>query len=1049
MKIVRIIISILFSLQTVFPLVAQSGNEWENPEVYEWNKEQPHSCFQSYGNASDAVADEAARSPWFLSLNGRWKFAYAPSIETCEADFYSTDLDDSSWAEIDVPSNWELQGYGEPIIRNIQYVFSPNPPYINIDNPVGSYRTVFSVPAGWDKHEVILHFGSIVGYARIYVNGQKVGMTKASKTPAEFNVTPFLKEGRNLLAVQVYRWHDGSYMEDQDTWRLSGIERDVYLQAYPKLTVWDYFLKSDLDDSYKHGIFNATVDLRAFSDNTIKSGHLRVELTDVTGEKVFSEVSSFKVKEEETVINFHGIIRNVETWSAEHPNLYNCIFTLSDDTGKQIAVTACKTGFRRIEIKNARLLVNGMPVYIKGVNRQEHNDVLGHVQTYETIMNDLKAIKRLNMNAIRTSHYPNHPLFYKLCDRYGIYVVDEANIETHGMGSVPYFKDTIPHPAYREEWRAAHTDRIDRMVQRDKNHACVIGWSLGNECGNGRIFYDEYRRLKCFDPGRFVQFEQAWERENTDIVCPMYPNYGRMKAYAKSGKQRPYIMCEYAHAQGNSNGNLKELWNLIYDSPNMQGGFIWLLKDEALKMSTEKQDGRTYWMYNGGLGSSRWLEDRRSELNTGTDGILLADGTPKPQAKEVKKIYQNIHFELKDSLKGIVSLHNLYDFTDLSNYDFGWTLLKNGTIVSKGSFQTKAKPHTESEVQLSLPTLQHDGSEYFLNIYAYTRVGTDLVPAKYEVACEQFRLVGDFFTELPKNKQVDGRLDYERLNDVLTFSYKEVSGKINLKSGLLTDYAIKGKRLMQQYPEPAFWRAPTDNDFGNKMPSRLGVWRTAHVNRRVEDITIGKYSQQGLPVTVRWKLIDIGVPYTLTYLIRNDASIVVTGSIDLEGKHLPELPRFGMRMELPACYENLNYYGRGPQENYIDRMTSAFVGCYTAKVTEQYFPYTRPQETGNKTDVRWMTLLDESGTGIRIIGLQPIAFSALHFAPEDLDPGLTRKMQHAVDVIPQKNIFLHVDWKQRGLGGDDSWGAMPYSKYRLQDKHYSYSYVIEAVKAEK
>ena len=470
------------------------NNEWENPAKYEWNKERSHADFRLYEQAEDTVNDKPRKSSWQHSLNGVWKFIYAPTIAASIKDFYRIDLPDSNWDTITVPSNWEIQGFGEPIIRNIQYVFSSNPPYIDVDNPVGTYRRTFTVPRNWQEREVFLHFGSISGYARIYVNGQQVGMTKASKTPAEFNVTNYLKEGENLLAVQIYRWHDGSYMEDQDFWRLTGIERDVFLQAYPKLTIWDFFLKSSLDSTYKNGIFNTTVDLREFTGNNVKKGTLKLELLDKTGKIVLSQQKKFDIEDEFTQLAFSGVIKNVSKWNAEKPSLYDCVITLWDDKNKQLAVTACKTGFRKIEIKNARLLVNGVPTYIKGVNRHEHNDSLGHVQTREFMMNDLKLIKQLNMNAVRTSHYPNHPLFYKLCDQYGIYIIDEANIETHGMGSVPYFKDTIPHPAYRSEWYAAHVDRITRMVERDKNEVYTWWTDLNNDFVRLNQNYQDYIR---------------------------------------------------------------------------------------------------------------------------------------------------------------------------------------------------------------------------------------------------------------------------------------------------------------------------------------------------------------------------------------------------------------------------------------------------------------------------------------------------------------------------------------------------------------------------
>ena len=977
-------------------------------------------------------------------MNGTWKFVYAPSIAESIKDFYCTDLSDNDWDTITVPSNWEIQGFGEPIIRNIQYVFSPNPPYIDVDNPVGTYRRTFTVPQNWQGREVLLHFGSISGYARIYVNGQQVGMTKASKTPAEFNVTNYLKKGENLLAVQVYRWHDGSYMEDQDFWRLSGIERDVFLTAYPQTTIWDFFLHAGLDDTYRHGQFRATVDLRSFNANaTLQKGTLTLELKDAGGKTVLSAQKAYCISDISTTLTFEGTVRNVRKWSAEHPSLYDCILTLRANDNKQQTVVAHKVGFRRIEIKNTRLLVNGVPTYIKGVNRHEHNDSLGHTQTREIIMNDLRLIKQLNMNAVRTSHYPNHPLFYQLCDQYGIYVVDEANIETHGMGSVPYFKDTIPHPAYRPEWYAAHVDRITRMVERDKNHPCIIGWSLGNECGNGIVFHDEYKRLKKYDPGRFVQFEQAWEDWNTDIVCPMYPNMWKITEYRKSGKQRPFIMCEYAHAQGNSNGNFKDLWDIIYDSPNLQGGFIWDFMDQGFKIKTEPRDGRTYWTYNGKMGSYKWLEDKKGELNTGTDGLISANGIPKPQAYEVKKVYQYIQFIAKDLGKGIISIKNRYDFTNLDEYAFMWEIYKNGEKISTGDFNVDLKPHEEKEIRLSLPVIPEDGNEYFLNLYVHTRVATDLVPAGYEVAREQMQLnKSSFFTSLPP---CSGKLSYETKDNILSFQSGAVSGKIDLKKGILFDYMINGKQPIRQYPEPAFWRAPIDNDFGNKMPVLAGVWRTAHVNRYVKKVTIGENNEKGLSVRVDWVLSDIQVPYTMEYLVRDNGTVIVTGSIDLTGTKLPELPRFGMRMELHQPYENLTYYGRGPFENYIDRYSGAFIGRYEDKVENQFYWYIRPQETGNKTDVRWLTLLDSGGLGVKITGLQPISFSALHFSPEDLDPGLTRKLQHTIDIVPQKNIFLHVDLKQRGLGGDNSWGMYPHNEYRLLDKKYTYSYMIELV----
>ena len=1038
MKKIMVCLSVLWLVAGV-ACGAEACNEWENPQKFEWNKEAAHPVFMLYDDEGAALSGDFSRSPWFKSLNGTWKFAYAADIGRRTEGFYAEGFDDTGWDTLSVPSNWELKGYGEPIIRNIQYVFPANPPYVEVENPVGMYRKAFTVPKAWAGREVILHFGSISGYAQVYVNGRRVGMTKAAKTPAEFNVTPFLHGGENLLAVEVYRWHDGSYMEDQDYWRLSGIERDVYLQAYPRTTVWDFFLKPDLDSRYENGIFKAVVALRDFAGGSKGRGHVEMKLLDGAGTTVWKQKREFKMAGGADTLAFSGRLKGVARWTAETPALYDCVLTFRDGEGEE-NVTACKVGFRKIEIKDAKLHVNGVPIYIKGVNRHEHHDVLGHVQTREAILEDLRQMKRLNINAIRTCHYPNHPAFYELCDRYGFYVVDEANIETHGMGSVPYFKDTLNHPAYREDWYAAHVDRITRMVERDKNHACVIGWSLGNECGNGKVFHDEYLRLKTYDPSRFVQFEQAWEDWNTDVVCPMYPAMGRILAYRDSGKRRPYIMCEYAHAQGNSNGNLKDIWDAVYDSPNLQGGFIWDFKDQGFKMRTEAQDGRTYWTYNGRMGSRRWLEGKPGEWNTGTDGILSADGTPKPQAWEVKKVYQYVEFRGERLKEGLLTVRNRHDFTDLEEYDFAWSLLKDGRQAASGTFRVNLVPHGQVDVRLDLPDMPEDGSEYFLNVYARTRKTAGLLPAGYEVAKEQFRMGGgDFFARMP---DVLGDLSYGVEGTTLSFRSGRVSGKVDLKKGILYDYALDGVSPFRQYPEPAFWRPPVDNDFGNKMPLLCGVWRTAHVNREVKDVKVGEPSEAGLPVRVEWMLSDIGVPYIMEYLIRNDGSVQVTGTIDLSGRNLPELPRFGMRMELDGRYGHLCYYGRGPQENYIDRNSSALMGLYEDEVENQSYPYIRPQETGNKTNVRWLSLTDGTGRGVEITGLQPLGFSALHYAPEDLDPGLTRKLQHTIDVSPRKDIFLHVDLKQRGLGGDNSWGMLPHRQYRLLDKRYTYGYVI-------
>jgi len=1016
------------------------NNDWENHQFIEWNKEKPHATFMLFGNQADVVKDDYSRSPYYKSLNGSWKFVYVDKQADRVKDFYRTDLNDASWKNITVPSNWELEGFGIPIYTNIVYPHPKNPPFIGENNPVGTYRKTFTVPQNWDGREVMLQFGSITGCAFVYVNGQKIGMTKASKSPAEFNITRHLKKGANLLAVQVFRWHDGSYLEDQDFWRLTGIERDVAIYALPKVSVWDFFLKSDLDAQYKNGLFSADVMLRRFANIGNKSGSVTIDILDKSGNKVFSQQKSFSFGSDTMqAVRFEGTVANPLKWSAEAPSLYDCIITLNNGG---TTYTGAKIGFRKVEIKNAQLLINGVPTYVHGVNRHEHDPVKGHVPSREMMIKDIQLMKLFNVNADRTSHYPNDPLWYKLCDQYGIYLVDEANIETHGMGaSLQGWFDTTKHPAYIPSWAPAHMDRIERLVERDKNHPSVIIWSLGNECGNGKVFHDAYLWVKERDKSRPVQFEQAGEDWNTDIVCPMYPGIRSMKQYAESKtKTRPYIMCEYSHAMGNSNGNFQEYYDIVRSSPHMQGGFIWDWVDQGIK--TKTADGRLFYAYGGDLGGYHLQNDE----NFCANGLVAADRTPHPGLYEVKKVYAKIQFKEKDLSKGIVTVSNLYDFTNLNQYDFTWELVRNGTIINSGKFNVAAAPKEQKDIALQLPAFNvNDGAEYFLNVYARTSKtsATELVPAGHELAREQFKLGGNYFAQ---RQQTDAKLEVKKDDDKVSFTSGNIRGEFDLKRGRWTRYNNTAGQGIGQFPEPYFWRAPTDNDFGSGMPVQLGIWRTAHVDRKLKTVKTGEQTGDGYPISVEYELTGINVPYLVNYMIKNDGSVQVTSSIDMTGRDLPELPRFGMRMQLPSQFDNLAYYGRGPWENYSDRNTASFVGLYKSSTDSQYTQnYIRPQEAGYKTDVRWVSLTNDEGKGILIQGLQPICFSATPHSTEDLDPGLTKKQQHPTDLKPRRDIYLHIDLKQRGVGGDNSWGALPHAQYRLTDKKYSYSYTIQLI----
>ncbi len=1015
-------------------------NDWENPSLVSQNKEQPHASFMLFSNRQDVIKDDYSRSPYYQSLNGKWKFVYADKYADRSMDFYRTDLDDAHWSEIPVPSNWEMKGFGIPIYTNITYPHPKTPPYIGENNPVGTYRKAFTVPESWDGREVMLQFGSITGCAFVYVNGQKVGMTKASKSPAEFNITRYLQKGKNLLAVQVFRWHDGSYLEDQDFWRLSGIERDVCLYSLPKLTVWDFFVKGGLDDKYTDGLFSIAVDLRRFRGNK-QSGTLLVEVMDKGGKTVFSgqKAVSSAVDSIQTV-NFSGTVKNPLKWSAEHPDLYDCLITLKDNDGVVLSLTGARIGFRKVEIKNSRLLVNGIPVMVKGVNRHEHDDVEGHVPHREMMMKDIRLMKQLNINAVRTSHYPNDPLWYKLCDQYGLYLVDEANIETHGMGAeLQGWFDKSKHPAYLPQWAPAHMERIHRLVERDKNHPSVIIWSLGNECGNGPVFHDAYKWIKERDNTRMVQFEQAGEDVNTDIVCPMYPGINSMESYAASGKVRPYIMCEYSHAMGNSNGNFREYWDIIRSSKNMQGGFIWDWVDQGIK--TMDDNKKVFWAYGGDLGGFYWQNDE----NGVADGLLSSDRTPDPGAYEVKKGYQNVFIREKNVSKGIFTVFNEFDFTNLNEYSIKWVLSGNGKPVNEGTVVLNLAPHDQKEITLHLPLFKSvAGTEYLLDFYVYTKKATELLPAGFEIAREQFKTAGDYFARAADK---GGDLEVSKEGDKLSFKSGTVKGEFDLKRGRLVSYTSNaGMWLARYFPQPYFWRAPTDNDFGNNMPSNMGIWRSAHENIKLKNVTAGDKTAEGVLIKMEYELSAISVPYTVEYLIQNDGSLKITASIDMTGRDLPELPRFGMRMQLDGQYDHLNYYGRGPWENYSDRNTGTFIGLYKDMVENQYYKgYIRPQESGYKTDVRWLSLTNENGSGLLIEGVQPVCFSAINHPVEDLDPGLSKKQQHPTDLRQRKDVYLNIDLKQRGVGGDNSWGALPHDQYRLLDKKYSYSYVLRLI----
>jgi beta-galactosidase len=1009
-------------------------NDWENPLVFQINKEVPKATFLPYADEATATADNYARSPYYQLLNGNWKFNWVPKPDDRPLDFYKESYNVSKWKDIKVPSNWELQGYGIPIYTNVEYPYPLNSPNIpHNDNPVGSYRRDFNVPASWDGRRIYLHFASGTSAMYVWINGQKVGYSEVTKSPAEFDITKYTRKGKNSVAVEVYRWSDGSYLEDQDFWRLSGIDNDVYLYSTAQLRIADFFAHPDLDASYKNGLLSIDVKLKNFKSVALKNQVIEVSVLDENNKKIATETTKLDVPANDfanTVIT--KTITAPKLWNAETPNLYTLLLTLKNEKGGIVEATSCKIGFRKIEIKDGQLLVNGVHILFKGTNIHELDEIEGqHVGT-ELMMKDIKTMKQNNLNAVRMSHYPHCVDWYKLCDKYGLYLVDEANLESHGFG---YGKE---NPAFHEEWFEAHLDREYRLVERDKNHASVIIWSMGNECSNGTVFQEAYKWIKQRDPSRPVQFEQAGQGNNTDIVCPMYPGIDYMKSYASKPQTRPFIMCEYAHAMGNSSGNFQEYWDIIESSPNMQGGFIWDWVDQGLLK--KDANGKSYWAYGGDLGAEKYHHDENFCCN----GLVAPDRTPHPGLFEVKKSYQYIHFPAFNVVNNTnvnLTVKNRYDFTNLSNYNFKWELMKNGKKVADGKFTLDLEPNAMKVVKFTVPALQFAaGTEYYLNVYAYSNVATDVIPAGHEVAREQFNFIENNYFK--PATAVSAKPTVTTQNNSIKVEAGKVVLNFNKRSGSLDGYSVNGKRLIEQGPEINFWRGPTDNDFGNNMQRRSSVWRTAGENKRLAKDLEVKEDGSTVAIIAQYKLNDIASDYTMTYTVNGDGALKIEAEYQAGANVLPEMPRFGMLFTLPLAMDNFSYYGRGPWENYSDRKFSSFIGEYQLKVSEQEMPYVRPQEFANRTDVRWLTLTNASGQGIRIDGLQPLSVSALNNRPEDFDPGITKKQQHPKDVFKRFNVTLAVDLVQRGVGGDNSWGALPHPPFRLMDKTYKYGFVI-------
>lgn len=1019
--------------------VSAASPDWENPQVFAEGRLAPRATAYPYQSTQEAINGNRAESPYFMSLNGKWKFKYSPKPADRPVEFYENGYSTDLWDEIDVPGNWEMQGYGKPIYTNVTYVFPRNQPYVgHDDNPVGSYKRSFSIPENWKDRRVFLHFDGSTAGMYVWVNGRKIGYVQGTKNPSEFDITGFVKPGSNELACEVYRWTDGSYLEDQDFWRLSGLERDVYLYSTGEQRIADFFAKAELDKGYKNGMLQLDVDLQNFASVDSRN-RLDVELLDAKGKTVYKAGRNVSLGADSKLSDkFTATIKNVNKWRGETPYLYTLAITLSKDN-KVIESTSAQIGFRKVEIKDNQLLVNGKAIEVHGVNLHEHHQTKGHAIDRETMMSDIRMMKQHNINAVRTSHYPQPPLWYDLCDEYGIYVVDEANIEIHGYGVWSSNRDI--HPGNLPEWRESILDREYALVERDKNHPSVIVWSLGNESGNGDNFIEAYKWIKGRDDSRPVQYEQFGNGEYTDIMCPMYPSVENMKKYAESTTNiKPYIMCEYAHAMGNSSGNFQEYFDIIRSSKHMQGGFIWDWVDQGIL--TKDENGDPYWAYGGDFGAYNYTHDENFCIN----GLVNPDRTAHPGLMEVKKVYQDIRFAPVDLKNGVFAVENHFHYRNLSEYGFRWELLKNGELIAAEDFAVVTPAGTTKKVKANIPVINlNDGNEYYLSVYAYTKNGDEIVPKGHEVAREQFALASRERFELPSAISSDLKMR----EDAKRWIFESANGvvvRINKNNGNLEDYSVKGKRLLSagKTLKPSFWRAPTDNDWGNNAHRRLNAWRNAADNRRVVSVRCDK-DVMLYNVVAKYRLPEVASDYSISYTIYPDGKLAVTSDLQ-GGDDTPELMRYGMQLPMGKEFENFTWYGRGPWENYSDRNTASFMGIWNGKVDDQYYPYIRPQESGNKTDVRWARLTNDKGLGLRVYGAQPLNVSALDVTADILDPGMNKRQMHNSDVHRDRdNVYFNIDLAQRGLGGDDSWGRAPHKPYRLDGKKYSYTFMLEPV----
>lgn len=1078
---------------------------WQDVQTTCVNTEAPRTSFMTYADRSQAMTGRFESSPYYRLLNGTWKFYFVDGYKELPANITDPAVSTASWHDIQVPGNWEVQGFGTAIYTNHGYEFQPykpQPPLLPEQNPVGVYRRNFTVPADWDGRDVFLHIAGAKSGCYVYVNGKEVGYNEDSKNPAEYLINRYLQPGENVLTLKIFRWSTGSYLECQDFWRMSGIERDVYLYSQPKVAIKDFRVTSTLDDTYKKGIFRLEMDVRNNSAQASKDYTVGYKVFDPKTDKVIASAemnSAFGPNQTAPLFGQTKIeVPDVKTWTSENPNLYKLLMYIKDGD-KFVEIVPFNVGFRRIEIKEINqkagngknyvvLMINGQPLKLKGVNIHEHNPETGHYMTEELMRKDFELMKRANINTVRLCHYPQDRRFYELCDEYGLYVYDEANIESHGMY---YDLRKGGSLGNNPEWLKPHIYRTVNMFERNKNYPSLTIWSLGNEAGNGYNFYQTYLWVKNADKdlmNRPVNYERAQWEWNSDMYVPQYPSANWLESIGKRGSDRPVVPSEYAHAMGNSTGSLWDQWKAIYKYPNLQGGYIWDWVDQGIAVKDE--NGRPYWAYGGDFG-----KDMPSDGNFLCNGVVGPDRTPHPGYSEVKYAHQNVAFEAMDLAKGEFAVTNRFYFTNLKKYMITYQVKENDKVIRSGKVSLDVEPQSIKPLNVNVGGLKPKaGTEYFVEFRTTTIEAEEGVPAGYEIAKEQFRLP---IEPLERTFKAGGpALSCSDKGDLLEVASSKVRFVFNKEDGVVTSYKVNGTEYFKDGfgLQPNFWRAPTDNDYGNQAPKRLQIWKQSSRDFKIAEAEVAKDGNDAV-LTATYAL-PAGNYYKVTYRIHpsgvvkadytftptglkaekteaSEAAVTATYTPGNEDMHKVSadlvVPRIGIRFRLPVEMNRVTYFGRGPEENYIDRNTGVTIGLYRNTAEEMYFPYVRPQENGHRTDTRWLSLSRKGGKGLTIYADNTIGFNALRNPVEDFDSenavnrdyqwnnrnaeelkhdvstarNIKPRQTHINDITPRDFVEVCVDMKQMGVGGYDSWGSKPDPQYLIPaDREYKWGFTM-------